>query len=106
MLLKRLFAFVALLTVLVSSIGFASPTAAQQDVPANEAAEFCRELDAAGVLDDEGVTRGECVNILRGPASENANNFIAGLCGLDFALEVTETTNKGQCIKVLRDQFF
>lgn len=103
---KSLLVLFALLTVLISGMAFASPTVAQQDVPANEAAELCREFDDAGELDREGITRGECVNIFMGPASENANNFIAGVCGFDFALEITETTNKGQCIKALRGQFF
>ena len=75
-------------------------------VPANEAAELCRALDESGELDEFGVTRGECVNILKGPASENANNFIAALCGAEEVQEATGTTNKGQCIKVLRGTFF
>jgi muconolactone delta-isomerase len=103
MALKRLFGLVALLTVLVSSIGFASPTVAQiiEEVPANEAAEYCRDLDAQGLLDDMGRTRGECVNFFKTSPSANANNFIAAVCGnKDFQKE-QGTTNKGQCIKVL-----
>ena len=105
MMLKRLFALFALLTVLISSVAFATPTMAQNDVPANEAAEFCRMLDEEGVLDDPSlqITRGECVNILKGPSNENANNFIAGVCGATSVQEFTETTSKGQCIKVLRN---
>ena len=105
MTVKRLLTLFALLTVLISSVAFATPTMAQNDVPANEAAEFCRMLDEEGVLDDPSlqITRGECVNILKGPSNENANNFIAGACGATSVQEFTETTSKGQCIKVLRN---
>jgi hypothetical protein len=102
MTVKRLLTLFGLLTVLISSVAFATPTMAQ-DVPANEAAELCRMLDEEGVLEFFGVTRGECVNLVTGPASANANNFIAAICGAEIVQEFTETTNKGQCIKVLRD---
>jgi len=99
--LKRLVGLVALLTVLVSSIGFASPTVAQVGPGNSEAARFCREVEADGFLGPTGVTRGECINIFAGPASKNATNFFAGLCGDERTQERVGTTNKGQCIKVL-----
>ncbi len=103
MTVKRLLTLFALLTVLISSVAFAAPAAAQSDSSA--AAEFCRMLDEEGVLDDPSlqITRGECVNLVKGPSSANANNFIAAACGATIVQEFTETTNKGQCIKVLRD---
>ena len=81
-----------------------APAAGAFHLDPNEAAELCRQLDEQGVLDQPGinVTRGECVNLISGPASENANNFVAALCGLDYVQQYTGTTNKGQCIKVLR----
>ncbi len=70
--------------------------------PARDAVEACRAFDEQGILERAGVTFGECVNLFKGSDSRNAENFIAGLCGLDFALKFTGTTNKGQCIKVVR----
>jgi len=101
MTLKRLFGLVALLTVLVSSIGFASPTVAQVGPGNSEAARFCRAVEADGLLGPRDVTRGECINIFKGPASANATNFFAGLCGNKGLQERLGTPNKGQCIKVL-----
>ena len=72
--------------------------------PANQAAEACRQFDEAGLLAALGVTRGECVNLHKGPVSENANNFIAAACSTPTGLTLTGTTNKGQCIKVLRER--
>ena len=70
--------------------------------PARDAAAACRSLDEADRLERFGLTRGECVNILKGPASERSNNFIVGLCSYSFAPALTGTTNRGQCIQVLR----
>ena len=104
--LKRLLTLFALLSVLFTSVAFASPTVAQIfESPANEAAEFCRELDEEGILgtgSSTGANRGECVNFLMGPASQNANNFIAGACGFDVVQLITGTTSKSECIKFLR----
>src|SRR5215208_2482834 len=86
---------------LLGTIGFAPVEVAAQ-TPANDAAELCRELDEVGQLEAVGVTRGECVNILKGPSSENANNFIAGRCGLDIVQAALGVENKGQCIKLLK----
>jgi hypothetical protein len=104
MTVKRLLTLFGLLTVLLSSVAFATPTMAQ-GVPANDAAEICRSLDEEGVLDEFGVTRGECVNLFKGPASANANNFIAAVCGVDFIQENLGVSNKGQCIKVVKELF-
>lgn len=67
----------------------------------NEAAEACREAEDQGVLEELGITRGECVNSLGTPGSENASSRIAALCGQEFAQQFTGTSNKGQCIQVL-----
>ncbi len=104
---RRFVATLALVALLGPASLAGAPTAeAGTSIPrsASEAAEFCRELDEEGVLADLGATRGECVNFLRGAASENANNFIAGTCGIDFVQVITNTTTKGQCIKALRQQ--
>ena len=102
---KSLLVLFTLLTVLFSSVAFATTSSANGfggNAPANEAAEICRELDAEGELKEFGLTRGECVNLFMGPASENANNFRAAICGIEFVQGLTETTSKGQCIKALR----
>ncbi len=39
---------------------------------------------------------------LQDAGSENADNRVAGLCGQEDAQQFTGTTNKGQCIQVLR----
>jgi Na+/glutamate symporter len=67
----------------------------------NDAAEACREADEQGVLEELGVTRGECVNSLGTPGNENARSRTAALCGQEFAQQFTGTTNKGQCIQAL-----
>ena len=108
---KRIAALALLLAVLaVPALALAAPAVAQEEGPGRServavAREFCREIAEQGGLDEAGATFGECVNILGGPASEQATNFVAGLCGLDFAQEITDTTSKGQCIKVLREAF-
>ncbi len=61
--------------------------------------QMCRMADEAGFLDAVGATRGECLNTLRGPASENAANFAAGLCGAEHIQQEVGATNKGECIK-------
>jgi hypothetical protein len=65
-----------------------------------------QRADAAGVLAEAGATRGECVNALIGPASENANNCLAAICGIDAAQAELGVTSKGQCIKALRGESF
>src|SRR5215212_5380622 len=97
----KLLARVVLGLTLVGAVGL-MPVEVAAQIPANEAAERCRALDEAGVLEDAGVTRGECVNILKQPSSENANNFIAGRCGLDIVQAALGVENKGQCIKLLK----
>ncbi len=69
---------------LAGSLFMAAPASALQIVPqpAPDAAEFCRAAGEGSFL--FGVTtRGECVNILKGPSSENSTSFIAGICGCD-----------------------
>ncbi len=97
-------ALLVMFAILSLTLGFAG-TASAQSLPANDAAELCRVLDEAGVLDELGLTRGECVNLFKGPASENANNFIAAICGVESSQEFTGTSNKGQCIKVVKVLF-
>ena len=104
---KSLIVLLAVLSMTLGFVGTASAGAPPPPPPANEAAELCRSFDEAGFLDAAGVgiTRGECVNIFKGQASANANNFIAGFCGLDFVQEDLGVSNKGQCIKVARALF-
>jgi len=63
--------------------------------------EFCQQARQSGLLEEDGTTFGECVNISRGP-SEPAINYFAGICGFDEALVFTNTSNKGQCIQVAK----
>lgn len=90
-------------TALLASIMWAVPANA---APSSIWVEACRDLDEQGELEAEGFTFGECVNILRGPFNETAKSVAAGNCGLDWVLEETGTTNKGQCIQVLRAIYF
>ena len=99
MALKHLFTFFALLTVLISSVAFAAPAVAQEPEPT--VPETCRQFDEDGVLDELGLTRGECVNILKGFESGNIHRVIVGFCGSEDIQQQLGTTNKGQCIKVL-----
>ena len=100
---KLLVMFTLLLSMLALPLVMSGGTvSAQHDATTKEVVAFCQFLDEVGELDDEGVTFGECVNFVKGPSTEQSTNFIAGLCGLDFALELTGTTNKGQCIRFLR----
>jgi len=93
----------ALVTAAVAAlIGGTFLAPAAYAAPANDAAATCKAIDDDGGLDQAGITRGECVNLIKGPASEQSNNFIAAVCGFEFVQDVTGTTNKGQCIKVLR----
>jgi hypothetical protein len=94
-------ALLVLFAILSLTLGFAGTASAQSVVPANEAVEICRSLEE-GTLEGIGATFGECVNQIRGPASGNANNFLADLCGEEFVQEFFGTTNKGQCIKAVR----
>jgi hypothetical protein len=103
MIAKRVVLVIALLTLVVSPLVFSSVAVAQSD--ASVAAEMCRALDESGDLEDLGITRGECVNILKGPSSEQANNRIAGLCGETGIQAFFGVTNKGQCIKAARALF-
>ena len=99
---KFLVMFTLLLGMLVLPLAMSGLTASAEPGGAKDAVALCQALDEAGELEAAGATFGECVNVIQGPSSEQSNNFIAGLCGLDFALELTGTTSKGQCIKVVR----
>lgn len=94
----------AVLAAVACTVPMALAVAPANAVPANDAAELCRALDEAGALEQfsPGATRGDCVNLYKGPSSENANNFIAGACGLDFVQALFDTSNKGQCIKAAK----
>jgi hypothetical protein len=80
-------ALLILFAILSLTLGFVGTTSAQSEIPANEAAELCREFNENGTLDALGLARGECVNIVKGPASENASNFFAGVCGIELNQE-------------------
>lgn len=89
-------------TALLASTMWAVPANA---APATSAVEFCQQMDEEGLLEADGVTIEECVNIFRGPSSANANNVIARICGFAVALEFTGTTSKGYCTKVAETFF-
>jgi hypothetical protein len=61
----------------------------------------CHQADEKGIRADLGATRGECVNRERGPASENARNSIAGLCGVEKFQQDSGFGTKGECIQAL-----
>ena len=103
MTVKRLLTLFGLLTVLISSVAFAAPAIAQE--PEQTAPEACRQFDEDGLLDEIGINRGECVNILMGQDSGNIHRVIVGFCGSEDIQEEFGTTNKGQCIKVLTALF-
>jgi hypothetical protein len=80
------------------------PAIPAEAAPARDAAAICRKLDAKGVLTRAKATRGECVNLFKGPSSPKANNQIAAACGIDFLQRFLGVNNKGQCIKELRGE--
>ena len=96
--LKRIAVVVALLAPLVAPVVLGADAAAQSDEPTPP--ETCRQLDEAGILDrpDIDLTRGECVNILKGPSNPEASNRFAGSCSFPSVQEFFGATNKGQCI--------
>ena len=109
---KRIAALALLLAVLaVPALALAAPAAADHAAPLGRdervalARESCQQAAEDGFLDELGLTFGECLNIVSGPASEQAANFVAGFCGFDFIQEEVGATTKGQCIKVVREIF-
>ena len=100
---RRFMSWLVVLTMALSTLPFGAITASADPTNAAEVAELCRQADEEGILDEFGITRGECVNLGKGPASENANNFVAALCGLDALQESVGATNKGQCIQAVRE---
>jgi hypothetical protein len=108
MMLKRLFALIALLSVLVASIGFAASATAGVPEPtpppgASGFATACRAHDETGLLDQIGLTRGECVALLSGQSSEHLSRYLAGVCGAEVIQALYGTTTKGQCIRVVSE---
>ena len=96
--IKGQLAAVGTMALLASSL-WAVPAGA---ATASTDLEFCQQARDSGLLEKDGTTFGECVNISRGP-SEPANNYFAGICGFDEALVFTNTSNKGQCIQVAKN---
>jgi hypothetical protein len=104
--IKRLAMTVGLMLMLgLPMLAFGGSASAAPATPANAAVEVCQQAQEEGLLDELGITFGECVNIVKGPASATANNFIAGFCGLAFVQDQFGATNKGQCIKVVKELF-
>jgi hypothetical protein len=87
---------VALLSFIVSPARHPKAIAQTRDET-----EICRLADEEGLLEQFGLTRGDCVNYRKGPSSKQARNFVAGFCGIDRAQEIAGVTNKGACIKVM-----
>ena len=97
---------VALGILTVGLFATAGPSAvsaqSERSIAVHAAQDICRVIDAD--LEVESITFGECVNILpEHPASDNANNYNAGLCGINGVLIEVNATNKGQCLKIVRD---
>ena len=88
------FLLVAILPVTVSSLVFSTPASAE---PGGRSGltDTCRSNNEAGALKCSGHNRGECVNHLSGPSSQNASHNLAARCGLDSHQVATDTTNKG-----------
>ncbi len=103
--IKRFAMLFVLLGIFMVPIVTFHGTVAAAPTGAPDAVASCRELNDTGFLANFGITFGECVNIFKGPASENANNRVAGLCGIEIIQGQLETTNKGQCIKIARTFF-
>jgi hypothetical protein len=80
-----------------ASLFMAIPASAAS--PASDAAGLCTLV--ADQLPQFGINQGECVNLVKGPASNNSNNFIAAICGIDL-VQGFLGENKGQCIKTIR----
>ena len=103
-LLVRMGLALSLGVAMASSAWLAGPTSVSAQVATPKtAAELCRVLDAAGDLALYGLTRGECVILLKGPATEQSSDFISGVCGYTSSLEYLGVTNKGQCIQAVRE---
>lgn len=98
--MKRFGKTVAALGVTMAFGAAVAPAAGA--LPAPRAAELCRDLDEAGVLDHPAydATRGECVAFQKDEGS--INSYWAGVCGFEPPQQSTGTTNKGQCIKALK----
>jgi hypothetical protein len=80
-----------------ASLFMAIPASAA--LPAPDATKLCKLV--ADQLPQFGINQGECVNLVKGPASDNSNNFIAAICGIDL-VQGFLGENKGQCIKTTR----
>ncbi len=98
---RRFVTTLALVALLGPASLAAAPNAKAQESDRPEDAEVCRVLDERGGLEVVGITRGECINFLSGPASPQAANFFAGICGLDFLQVFLGVANKGQCVRLL-----
>ncbi|CAA9553899.1 MAG: hypothetical protein AVDCRST_MAG49-1956 [uncultured Thermomicrobiales bacterium] len=103
---KLLVMFTLLLGMLALPLLASGLSASAEDPTPNEVAmAVCQAADESGELDELGLTFGECLIFLRGQFTENTNIFIAGICGAEVVQEQFETTNKGQCIKVVKSFF-
>lgn len=73
----------------------------------SDAVEVCRRPDMATLFERFGGTFGECVNLAKNgfapPSRDQSDAVTAAYCGLDHSLVVQGVTNKGQCIKVVRE---
>ena len=96
---KLLVMFTLLLGMLALPLAMSGLTASAAPGDTDVVA-VCQEADE--FIDEQGITFGECVNMAMGPASEQSNNVIAAFCGVDPRQAFYDTTNKGQCIKVVR----
>ena len=95
--MKRLGRVLAVLGMTVAMGATVTPAAGASD--ATDALEWCRLFDDLGVLDSIGLTFGECVNQIK---ETNETSILAAYCGSEFLQSVHGTTNKGECIQVVR----
>ena len=95
--MKRLGRVLAVLGMTMAMTVTAAPAAGASD--ATDALAWCRLFDDLGVLDSIGLTFGECVNQIK---ETNETSVLAAYCGSEFIQGVYGTTNKGECIQVVR----
>jgi hypothetical protein len=74
------------LSLSVAAAAPAATHAARDDMPSDETTNLCHYLQQQGHFEGEylqGFTVSQCVDYFNTPGSEQARNFLMGLCGLD-----------------------
>ena len=71
--------------------------------PITKAAEVCHQADERGDLKALSITRGDCVDSLIGPRTEEATREIAALCAVVGVQTNVGATTTTQCIRNVED---